>query len=223
MTDGAQVTLFGQQFCATCPPTRSPGRESIRRATDPGRHRISPAEGGREGCEVSDEEQFRTFVAGRSQALLSTAYLLTRDWARAEDLLQAALVSGWLSWRRISVSPEQYIRRVLLNEYLAWWRRRWRHEVPTAELPEPGRRAGAVPDQTDAVDARQAMWRLLGTLPRRQRAVLVLRYYEDCSEREIAALLGCSPGTVKSQTAKAMARLRAELGHPSAVAERTVP
>jgi RNA polymerase sigma-70 factor (sigma-E family) len=164
---------------------------------------------------VSDEEQFREFVVGRSQALLSTAFLLTQDWARAEDLLQAALVRSWLAWRRIG-SPEPYVRRVIFNEYLAWWRRRWRLEVPTEVLPEPvGDRRGPMGDPAldhgIAVDARDAMWRLLGKLPRRQRAVVVLRYYEDLSEREIADVLGCSVGTVKSQAAKAITRLRAEM------------
>ena len=164
---------------------------------------------------MADDEQFRAFVAARSQALLSTAYLLTRDWALAEDLLQAALVRSWLAWRRIAGSPEQYVRRVMVNEYVGWWRRKWRREVPTEVLPElPDR------DEGTAVDSRLAMWRLLGGLPRRQRAVVVLRYYEDLSEREIAEVLGCRPGTVKSQAAKALARLRADLVE-AATAERT--
>jgi len=161
---------------------------------------------------VAEDEAFQAFVAGRSQALLSTAYLLTHDWGRAEDLLQSALVRSWLAWRRIEGKPEQYVRRVLVNEYLAWWRRRWRHEVPSEVLPEPIRRPAADPgaDPATAVDARDAVWRLLGRLPRRQRAVIVLRYYEDLTEREIADTLGCTPGTVKSQAAKAMTTLRAE-------------
>jgi RNA polymerase sigma-70 factor (sigma-E family) len=162
---------------------------------------------------VADEDQFRDFVTGRSQALLSTAYLLTRDWALAEDLLQTALVRSWLSWRRITGSPEQYVRRVLVNEYVSWWRRKWRQEVPTEVLPEP---PGTGPDEGAAADTRLATWRLLGRLPRRQRAVIVLRYYEDLSEREIAAVLGCSTGTVKSQAAKALARLRADTAEPVA-------
>jgi RNA polymerase sigma-70 factor (sigma-E family) len=165
---------------------------------------------------VADDEVFRTFVAARSQALLSTAYLLTRDWARAEDLLQSALMRSWLAWRRIAGDPEPYVRRVMVNEYAAWWRRRWRGEVPTDVLPE----SSAVSDDAVALDARDAMWRLLGRLPRRQRAVIVLRYYEGLSEREIAEVLGCRAGTVKSQAAKAMARLRGALGSAETV-ERT--
>ena len=170
---------------------------------------------------MADEDDFRAFVASRSQGLLSTAFLLTHDWARAEDLLQSALMRTWLAWRRIAGNPEMYLRRVLLNEYVAWWRRKWRHEVPTGVLPEPtGGAAGQAADQGAAIDTRDAVWRLLGRLPRRQRAVIVLRYYEDLSEREIADVLGCSAGTVKSQTAKAMARLRAEVGD-SLSTERT--
>ncbi|HVQ91926.1 MAG TPA: SigE family RNA polymerase sigma factor [Mycobacteriales bacterium] len=174
-----------------------------------------------------DDDGFQAFVAGRSQALLSTAYLLTQDWARAEDLLQSALVRSWLAWRRIEGAPEPYVRRVLLNEYLAWWRRMWRGELPSGALPEPaGSLVAQVPDPAPAVDARDAIWRLLGRLPRRQRAVIVLRYYEDLSEREIAGVLGCSPGTVKSQASKALATLRAELAGTAAADraadERTV-
>jgi RNA polymerase sigma-70 factor (sigma-E family) len=167
---------------------------------------------------MADEELFRSFVTGRSQALLSTAYLLTHDWGRAEDLLQSALVRSWIAWRRIAGDPEPYVRRVIVNEYLAWWRRRWRGEVPTEVLPD------APADRTDhaaELGARDAMWRLIGTLPRRQRAVIVLRYYEDLSEREIADVLGCRPGTVKSQAAKALTRLRAEIGAAAPTSERT--
>jgi DNA-directed RNA polymerase specialized sigma24 family protein len=103
---------------------------------------------------MADDEQFRAFVAGRSQSLLSMAYLLTHDWALAEDMLQSALVRSWLSWRRIAESPEQYVRRVILNEYLTWWRRKWRHEIPTQVVPEP---SGGDPDQGKVVDTRVAM------------------------------------------------------------------
>jgi RNA polymerase sigma factor (sigma-70 family) len=93
----------------------------------------------------------------------------------------------------------------MANTYASWWRRRWRGEVPTAQLPE-----GAGVDPMLAVDDRVALWRALGRLPRRQRAVLVLRYYEGLSEAEIADTLGCATGTVKSQAAKALAALRSD-------------
>ena len=152
---------------------------------------------------MADRSDFDDFVAGRSQALLRTAYLLTGDHAHAEDLLQTALAKSWFAWGRIAGPPEPYVRRVIATTYATWWRRRWRSEYPTGSVPEV---AGA--DGTAGVDERDALWRALGTLPRRQRAVVVLRYYEDLSEAETAAALGISRGTVKSQASKALAALR---------------
>jgi RNA polymerase sigma-70 factor (sigma-E family) len=152
---------------------------------------------------MADRGEFDGFVAGRSAALLRTAYLLTGDHALAEDLLQTALARSWFAWGRIAGPPEPYVRRVIATTYATWWRRRWRSEYPTGSLPEaPG------VDGTAGVDERDALWRALGTLPRRQRAVVVLRYYEDLSEADTAAALGISRGTVKSQASKALAALR---------------
>jgi RNA polymerase sigma-70 factor (sigma-E family) len=150
---------------------------------------------------VSDT--FAEFVGARSARLLRTAYLLTHDWALAEDLLQTSLVKTWRAWRRIETDPEPYVRRILVNTYSTWWRRRWSAEQPTDSLPE-----STVDDQPGAYDARDEVWRALGRLPRRQRAVLVLRYFEDLTEAQTAQVLGVSVGTVKSQSAKALARLR---------------
>ncbi|GIJ80614.1 RNA polymerase sigma-70 factor, sigma-E family [Micromonospora phaseoli] len=147
---------------------------------------------------------FDDFVASRSPRLLRTAFLLTRDWALAEDLLQTALARAWESWRRIEGDPEPYVRRIIVNAYASWWRRRWRGELPTADLPE----AATAQDPHLGFDDRDRLWRALGRLPRRQRAVLVLRYFEDLSEAEIAGALGCSIGTVKSQASRALAKLR---------------
>ena len=109
-------------------------------------------------------------------------------------------------WDRIeSADPEGYVRRTLLNTYVTWWRRRWRGEVPYDVLPE-----GAVEDRWADVDARAALHDAVGRLPRRMRAVVVLRFHEDMTEGAVASALGISVGTVKSQTAKAMARLRAD-------------
>lgn len=152
---------------------------------------------------MADRSEFDGFVASRSQALLRTAYLLTGDHALAEDLLQTALAKSWFAWGRISGPPEPYVRRVIATTYATWWRRRWRSEYPTEVLPER-----ATPDGTAGVEERDTLWRALGALPRRQRAVVVLRYYEDMSEAETAAALGVSRGTVKSQAAKALAALR---------------
>jgi len=150
---------------------------------------------------VSDT--FAEFVGARSSRLLRTAYLLTHDWAMAEDLLQTSLVKAWGAWRRIDADPEPYVRRILVNTYSTWWRRRWSVERPTEKLPD-----STVDDQHGAYDARDEVWRALGRLPRRQRAVLVLRYFEDLTEAQTADVLGVSVGTVKSQASKALARLR---------------
>jgi RNA polymerase sigma-70 factor (sigma-E family) len=154
----------------------------------------------------ADEEDFRGFVAARSGALLSFAYVLTGDRHDAEDVVQTALAATALAWHRVrrQDSPEGYVRRAIVNTHLNAQRRRPWRERPAAELPEV-----VVPRQVaDGVDDRDAMWRVLAALPPRQRAVLVLRYYEDLSEADIADLLGCSRGTVKSQAAKALDRLR---------------
>ena len=122
---------------------------------------------------------FEDFVAARSASLLRTAYLLTRDHALAEDLLQTALTKAYLAWRR-----------------------KWNGEQPTEELPE--RHDG----RDDRIGESGDLWDALGRLPRRQRAVVVLRYFEDLTEAQVADLLGISVGTVKSQTSKAFAKLR---------------
>lgn len=159
------------------------------------------------------DEEFHEFVVARSDAMLRSAYLLTHDWGQAEDLLQTAFAKAWFARDRITYGAEAYTRTVLVNTYASWWRRRWRLEIPTATLPE---KHGT--DHTTQVDDHDAMWRALGALPRQQRAVLVLRYYEGLSEAEIAAALGCSTGTVKSQASKALAKLRgSHASEPAAI------
>lgn len=154
-------------------------------------------------------EGFDDFVATRSPRLLRTAYLLTRDWALAEDLLQTALARTWEAWRRVNGDPEPYVRRVIVNTYASLWRRRWRGEMPTAELPEGAGPHAAMPaDPHTGLEERDRLWRALGRLPRRQRAVLVLRYFEDLTEAETAEIMRCSVGTVKSQASRALAKLR---------------
>jgi len=148
-----------------------------------------------------DGMDFEEFVAVRSDKLLRTAYLLTRDHALAEDLLQTALAKAWRAWARVGPEPEPYVRRILVTTYSSWWRRRWNGEQSTEHLPER-------PRATVDVEGRADLWEAVGRLPRRMRAVVVLRFYEDLSERETAEVLGISPGTVKSQTSKALAHLR---------------
>ena len=155
---------------------------------------------------MADRETFDVFVAARSGRLLGTSYLLTRDRGTAEDLLQTVLAKAWFAWGRIETDPEAYVRRALVTTYTSWWRRKWRGEVPRAVLPE----ITCFRDQTSEVDERDAVWAALGRLGPRQRAVPVLRYYEDLSEAETAAVLGCSAGTVKSQTSRALANLRGD-------------
>jgi RNA polymerase sigma-70 factor (sigma-E family) len=169
-----------------------------------------------------DHEAFDAFVAARSPALLRSAYLLCGDRGRAEDLVQTALAKVWLRWDRVGAMDhvEAYVRRVLFSGYVAWWRR-GRREVAVADVPD-GRRldhAGGVGDRTDVTAA-------LRRLPKGQRAVVVLRFYEDMTEAQAAEVLGCSVGTVKSQTARALARLRGDLALTAArggvaVAEET--
>jgi RNA polymerase sigma-70 factor, ECF subfamily len=156
----------------------------------------------------SMERDFHEFVASRSGALLRTAYLLAGDWATAEDLLQTALTKTYLAWKRLGHidAVEPYARRVLVNTATSWWRRRWHGERPTESLPEQ-----AGPDLIQEQLERDVLWRHVKALPARQRAVLVLRFYEDLSEAQTAALLDISPGTVKSQTSRALGTLRKRL------------
>ncbi|MGW0431470.1 SigE family RNA polymerase sigma factor [Micromonospora sp. NPDC003197] len=158
------------------------------------------------------EEEFHDFVVARSAALLRTAYLLAGDWATAEDLLQTALTKTYLAWKRLGEieAVEPYARRVLVNTATSWWRRRWHGERPTERLPE-----SAGPDRIEEQLERDALWRHVRALPVRQRAVLVLRFYEDLSEAQTAAMLNISVGTVKSQTARALKTLRQRIGDGS--------
>ncbi|WP_308189793.1 SigE family RNA polymerase sigma factor [Nocardioides sp. cx-169] len=147
--------------------------------------------------------EFDEFVVARSTSLLRTAYLLTHDHALAEDLLQTALSKAWFSWSRIDGNPEPYVRRILVNTYATWWRRKWNGELATDALPERGHA-----DASDAVSAGHDLWQAMERLPRRQRVVVVLRYFEDLTEAQTAEQMDCSVGTVKSQLSKALAKLR---------------
>lgn len=156
---------------------------------------------------VGDEREFANFVTARLPALLRWAHLITGDRGRAEDLVQHALAATYRHWRRIRPDgAEAYVRRAVLNAHLSWWRRRGRHERPVAELPER-----VTAEATGAVDERDAMWAALATLPPRQRAVLVLRYYEGLTDDEIGEALRCRPGTVRGYASRALAALRIEL------------
>jgi RNA polymerase sigma-70 factor (sigma-E family) len=151
-------------------------------------------------------EAFRAYVAARSPALLRTAYLLTGSRADAEDLLQTALAKTYLAWDRIRdrEALDGYVRRVMVNTQTSWWRRRKVDEYASDELPE----RTSDRDATEDLALHDALWTALGALPKRQRAMVVLRYYEDLSEAETAQILGVSVGTVKSATSRALAKLR---------------
>jgi RNA polymerase sigma-70 factor (sigma-E family) len=155
------------------------------------------------------EREFRDFVADRSTALQRTAYLLVGDWAGAEDLVQTALMKTYLAWRRAGGinAVEAYTRKVMVNTATSWRRSRWRGERPSEILPEP-----SSVDSADQWLERDRVWQLIRTLPTRQRAVLVLRFYEDLTEAQAAAVLGVSVGTVKTQASRALASLRHRLG-----------
>ena len=166
------------------------------------------------------ESEFREFVAARSSSLLRTAYLLVGDWAHAEDVLQSALTKTYLAWRRLGEleAVEAYARRVVVTTATSWWRRRWHGERPTEIMPE---RAG--PDRISEEIERQELWRHVRALPPRQRAVLVLRFYEDLTEAETARVLDVAVGTVKSQSARALASLRGRLVEAGVEPAATLP
>lgn len=154
----------------------------------------------------SDRDEFDAFVVGSWTRLFRTAHALTGNRQDAEDMLQNALAKAYSHWRKVrrAESPEAYVHRIIAHETISAWRRRWRQvERTTATVPE------SVHDgHAEAVSDRATMWSVIQALPPRQRAIVVLRYYEDLSEREIAETLGITPGTVKSQASTALRRLR---------------
>ncbi len=161
------------------------------------------------GMPAVDDDEFRAFVASRGPALLRTAYMLTGDQHLAEDLVQSALEKAAARWQHIraSAATEAYVRRILYRERVSFWRRRRVTETLPGELPERPVAGGY-----DAVDDRAVLRQAMSRLGRRQRTVLVLRFYEDMTETQVADVLGVSVGTVKSQAAKALRRLREECG-----------
>jgi RNA polymerase sigma-70 factor (sigma-E family) len=158
---------------------------------------------------MRDDEDFETFFRMRSPALLRAAYLLTGDRHLAEDLVQEALARTHRVWSRLVAegSPEAYVRRVMYNLQASRWRRKQFTEVRTDRVPEG---SGHRDEAGDAVD-RLALRTALRALPVRQRATVILRYFEDRSEAETAEILGCRVGTVKSHLSRGLARLREHL------------
>ena len=154
---------------------------------------------------MRDPDSFEAFVIGRRRSLLRLAWMLTGDWHLADDLVQTALARSYPHWSRIAHdNPDAYVRKAIVSVHASWWRRRWRGETPTATLPD----RAILDDELASAELRSTVAAALATLPARQRATVVLRYFEDLTETQTAYLMGCSLGTVKSQTAKALAHLR---------------
>ena len=161
--------------------------------------------------EATAERQFGDFVAARSLALRRFAYLLCGDWHQAEDAVQNALTKLYLRWERLDnpLLAEPYLRRILVTTLIDESRRGWfRRETVWQQPPDEELAA----DPANASADRLAVLAALTQIPARQRAVLVLRFWEDQSVEQVAAILGCAPGTVKSQTAHGLAKLRGILG-----------
>jgi RNA polymerase sigma-70 factor (sigma-E family) len=157
---------------------------------------------------MADSAEFAEFATSRHGALYRYAYLLAGDRGLAEDLVQEALVKTYTGWRRLRdpENAEAYTRRVITTTAISWWRRKsWRAERPNDDVPDR-------PVHTDDATARIWLWHELQRLPPRQRAAIVLRYYEDLTEVQTAEVLGCSVGTVKSQVSDALKKLRSRLG-----------
>jgi RNA polymerase sigma-70 factor (sigma-E family) len=180
------------------PPDAVPGRADqhggyVPRARDP----AQPA--------AIDDPCFREYVAARSRSLLRTAYLLTGNIPDAEDLVQSALAKTYQAWDRIEdrAALDGYVRRAMVNTHISWWRRRRVEEFPTDEVPDQ-----VIADPSGNSDLRDTLRRAIDRLPQRMRAAVMLRYYEDMTEAEVADALGVSLGTVKSTISRAVAKLR---------------
>ncbi|MFF5080446.1 SigE family RNA polymerase sigma factor [Actinoplanes sp. NPDC000266] len=158
------------------------------------------------GTASGTEQEFRVFVQGMAASLHRTAYLLCGDWYLADDLVQEALAKAYSHWRKVQKadSPSAYVRRILINESRRHWRRNRRVDV--SEVPDI-----TVPDLSDGVVTRADLLQALQSLTMRQRATVVLRFLEGLSERETAEALKCSQGTVKSQTSRALIKLKSVL------------
>lgn len=160
---------------------------------------------------LGDHIAFGDYVRSRGGPLLRAAIALTGNRADAEDLLQATLVKTYQSWDNVAdpAALDTYVRRVMVNTHISGWRRRRVDEYPTDELPD-----SVTADETGEHDLQDVVQRAVDRLPNRMRAAVMLRYYDDMSEPEVAAALGVSVGTVKSTVARAVAKLRedTELG-----------
>ena len=154
--------------------------------------------------QLATDVDFDTYARSRGQALVRYAFLLCGDRGLAQDLTQEALIKGSARWSRLREgAPDQYLRKVITNDFLSWKRRRSNREIVSHDVV-----GGPMRDLYGELLARDEMARAMQSLPTRQRAVLVLRYYEERSDEEIASILGCRPGTVRSLATRAFASLR---------------
>jgi RNA polymerase sigma-70 factor (sigma-E family) len=171
------------------------------------------------GLTVS-EEQFDGFVRAAGPGLLRAARLLVGDWPSAEDLVQTAFEKTWPKWDRLDDDKQRlaYLHRVLTNAFLRGRRRKWLGEIATGDLPHR-----AADDETDALLLRTSVLAAVRRLPPRQRAVIALRYLADLTEAQTAAAMGCSTGTVKGYSARALAALRTDSGVAELFAEESLP
>ncbi|WP_249998559.1 SigE family RNA polymerase sigma factor [Actinoplanes sp. M2I2] len=158
---------------------------------------------------MTTDDDFDEFVRSRGQALLKFAYVLSSDAHLAEDIVQEVLARMHRRWDRITAmdNPEAYVRTSIVRQFLSWRRRRASREAVLAQVPEPA----GIDEPQQQVLARDQMWQLLAGLPRAQRAVLVLRFYEDLPDDEIARTLGCAESTVRAHASRALARMRTTL------------
>lgn len=159
---------------------------------------------------MSNADQFASFVQARSNALHRAAYLMVGDVALAQDLVQEALVRTYAAWGRLrdTSNAEAYCRKAITTTAISWFRRKsWSRERPSETLPEP-----ATAGHGDDVARSEWLWSALQRLPVRQRAAIVLRYYEDLTEAQTADAMGCAVGTVKSQVAAGLRKLKERLG-----------
>jgi RNA polymerase sigma-70 factor (sigma-E family) len=157
------------------------------------------------GASKIDDPAFRDYVTTRGRSLLRTAYLLTGNLADAEDLVQSALAKTYQAWDRIEdrAALDSYVRRAMVNTHISWWRRRRLDEFPTDDIPDQ-----AVADHSGSSDLHETLRRAIDRLPQRMRAAVMLRFYDDMTEAEVAEVLGVSLGTVKSTVSRAVAKLR---------------
>jgi RNA polymerase sigma-70 factor (sigma-E family) len=158
---------------------------------------------------------FEVWVTEKADALVRFAYVLTGDVTLAEDAVQDALTTACARWARVSRAddPEAYVKRMVVNAHISWWRRFRRREAPT---PEPVRSSSPTPDGSTARADAEAVWELCKTLPDRQRAAVVLRFYEDLSYAEIGVLLNCAEATARSHVHRALGVLKSTLSKEGA-------